>query len=262
MDTVVAIATAGTGLLYALSALMGLGLILLTLRRPGPRSWVLAPLLLVFGSCARLPMYLSLLAFACWLFLELMAVEESFPGLDRLSALALPSLCLVLLLATGSAFTAEGRALFRVLVMAGAWSCLILGMARIRRALGEGLARLGFDLPVLVRSTFSAVLLGLADGVVSGGGVLTLLLAPVLVLLHLARGGTALGRGEHRLAFQRLAAAVVWLGTGVGVVGWMAYGAHLANTRDRKVFTRPGPSQRADLSLSTEAPRTRTWRAA
>ena len=260
MDTVIAIATAGTGLLYALSALMGFGLILLTLRRPGPRSWVLAPLLLTFGSCGRLPMYFCMLAFACWLFLELRAVEESFPGLDRLSALAPPALCLVLLLAAGSAFTAESRALLRILVVAGAGACLILGMARIRRALGEGGARLGFDFPVLVRSTFGAVLLGIADAVVGGSGVLTLLLAPVLVLLHLARGGRALGRGEHRLAFQRMAAAVVWLGTGVGIVGWMAYGAHLANTRDGKVFTRPGPSQRADLGLPAETPRTRTWR--
>jgi len=191
MDTVIAIATAGTGLLYALSALIGLGLMLQTLQRPGPRSCVLAPLLLVFGYCGRLPMYFSMLAFACWLLIEIMVVEESYPGLDRLSALALPPLCLVLLLAGGSAFVTEGRALLRVLVMAGAWACLILGMARIRRALGEGVARLGFAFPVLVRSAFSAVLLGIADGVVSGSGVLTLLLAPVLVLVHLARGGTA-----------------------------------------------------------------------
>jgi hypothetical protein len=160
----------------------------------------------------------------------------------------------------GSTFAEEGRALFKALITAGAWASLVLGMARIRRALGEGAAHLGFDFPVLVRSTFSAGLLGIADGVVSDSGVLTLLLAPALVLLHLARGGTALKRGEHRLAFQRIAAAVVWLGSGVGIVGWMVYGAQFEDADDQKVFIRPSPSQRADLTPPTETPRTRTRR--
>jgi len=260
MDAVVVFVRAGTGLVYVLSGLIGLGLALLALRRPGPRSWVLAPLLLVFGSCGRLPMHFSIVVFTCWLSLEILAIEESFPGLDRLSVLGPPALSLLFLVATGSSFAAEGRALFKVQCTAGAWACVVLGIARIRRALGAGVARLGFDFPLLVRSTFSAVLLGSTDVVVGGSGIVTVLIAPVLVHLHLARGGGALGRGEHRLAFQRMAAAVVWLGTGVGVVGWVAYGAHLEKANNQKGLHRPGLSQRADLSLPTEVSRTRAWR--